>query len=519
MIKRALISVFDKTGILDFSKFLAENGVEVISTGGTYKHLKENGVAVTEVNEVTNFPEMLDGRVKTLHPIIHAGILAIRDNEEHMKTIKERNIETIDMVIVNLYPFFEKVREDLSFEEKVEFIDIGGPTMLRAAAKNFQDVVVISEASDYEAVMAEIKETGDVSYKLRKKLAGKVFNLMSAYDAAISNFMLSDEEEYPEYLSISYKKKQSLRYGENPHQSAAYYVSNEFDGGMNDFEILNGKELSYNNLADADAAWECVKAFPRKTHACVIVKHANPCGVATGLDQLEAYEKAFQTDATSAFGGIMAFNQALDTEVIRTMFSKKHFVEVIIAPYVNEDAKRLLAEKPNIRVLIVPLISGGEPKKQMEMKRIGGGLLLQSADDFMVEENSPTLKVVSIKKPTPKEMQDMIFAMRVAKFIKSNAIVFCRDQMTLGIGAGQMSRVDSARIAAFKATEANSSLKNSVVASDAFFPFRDGLDVLAEFGASAVIQPGGSVRDDEVIAAANEHKIAMVFTGHRHFRH
>ena len=347
MIKRALISVFDKTGILDFSRFLAENGVEVISTGGTYKHLKENGVAVTEVNEVTNFPEMLDGRVKTLHPIIHAGILAIRDNEEHMNTIKERNIETIDMVIVNLYPFFEKVREDLSFEEKVEFIDIGGPTMLRAAAKNFQDVVVISEASDYQDVMAEIKETGDVSYNLRKKLAGKVFNLMSAYDAAISNFMLSDEEEYPEYLSISYKKKQSLRYGENPHQSAAYYVSNEFDGGMNDFEILNGKELSYNNIKDLDIAWKVANEFEET--ACCALKHNTPCGVAIGETAVEAYTKAHDVDPTSIFGGIVAINKKIDKATAEEMV--KIFLEVVAAPEFDEDALEILRTKKNLRVI------------------------------------------------------------------------------------------------------------------------------------------------------------------------
>lgn len=328
MIKRALISVFDKNGILDFSKFLIENGVEIISTGGTYKHLRENGVTVTEINEVTNFPEMLDGRVKTLHPIIHAGILAIRNNEEHIKTIKEKNIETIDMVIVNLYPFFKKVREDLNFEEKVEFIDIGGPTMLRAAAKNFQDVVVVSDVSDYEVVMNEIKETGEVSYKLRKKLAGKVFNLMSAYDAAISNFMLSDEEEYPEYLSISYKKKQGLRYGENPHQSAAYYVSNEFDGGMNDFDILNGKELSYNNIKDLDIAWKVVNEFQET--ACCALKHNTPCGVAVGKTTIEAYTKAHDVDPTSIFGGIVAINKKIDKVTAEELV--KIFLEVVAAP-------------------------------------------------------------------------------------------------------------------------------------------------------------------------------------------
>ena len=399
MIKRALISVFDKTGILDFSKFLAESGVEVISTGGTYKHLKDNGVAVTEVNEVTNFPEMLDGRVKTLHPIIHAGILAIRDNEEHMKTIKERNIETIDMVIVNLYPFFEKVREDLSFEEKVEFIDIGGPTMLRAAAKNFQDVVVISDVSDYEAVMTEIKETGDVSYKLRKKLAGKVFNLMSAYDAAISNFMLSDEEEYPEYLSISYKKKQSLRYGENPHQSAAYYISNEFDGGMNDFEVLNGKELSYNNIKDLDIAWKVANEFEET--ACCALKHNTPCGVAIGETAVEAYTKAHDVDPTSIFGGIVAINKKIDKVTAEEMV--KIFLEVVAAPDFDEDALEILKAKKNLRVIKCNV----KPCDKKFMVSVDGGILVQEEDIKLLDE----LKVVTEKVPTEAEIRDLVLSL------------------------------------------------------------------------------------------------------------
>ncbi|MBP3914739.1 bifunctional phosphoribosylaminoimidazolecarboxamide formyltransferase/IMP cyclohydrolase, partial [Clostridium sp.] len=422
MIKRALISVFDKTGILDFSKFLAENGVEVISTGGTYKHLRENGVAVTEVNEVTNFPEMLDGRVKTLHPIIHAGILAIRDNEEHMKTIKERNIETIDMVIVNLYPFFEKVREDLSFEEKVEFIDIGGPTMLRAAAKNFQDVVVISDVKDYELVMNEINETGDVSYKLRKKLAGKVFNLMSAYDAAISNFMLNDEEEYPEYLSISYKKKQSLRYGENPHQSAAYYVSNEFDGGMNDFEILNGKELSYNNIKDLDIAWKVANEFEET--ACCALKHNTPCGVAIGDTAVEAYTKAHDVDPTSIFGGIVAINKKIDKSTAEEMV--KIFLEVVAAPDFDEDALEVLRTKKNLRVIKCNV----KPCDKKFMVTVDGGILVQEEDTKLLDE----LKVVTEKAPTEAEMRDLVFGMKVVKYVKSNAIVTVKDGVAVGIG-------------------------------------------------------------------------------------
>ena len=501
MIKRALISVFDKTGILDFSKFLAEQGVEVISTGGTYKHLKENGVAVTEVNEVTNFPEMLDGRVKTLHPIIHAGILAIRGNAEHMNTIKERNIETIDMVIVNLYPFFEKVREDLSFEEKVEFIDIGGPTMLRAAAKNFQDVVVISDVSDYEAVMAEIKETGDVSYKLRKKLAGKVFNLMSAYDAAISNFMLADEEEYPEYLSVSYKKKQSLRYGENPHQSAAYYVSNEFDGGMNDFEVLNGKELSYNNIKDLDIAWKVANEFEET--ACCALKHNTPCGVAIGETALEAYTKAHDVDPTSIFGGIVAINKKIDKATAEEMV--KIFLEVVAAPEFDEDALEVLRTKKNLRVIRCNV----KPCDKKFMVTVDGGILVLEEDTKLLEE----LKVVTEKAPTEEEMRDLVFGMKVVKYVKSNAIVTVKDGVAVGIGGGQVNRIWPTMDALRRGEGA------TILASDAFFPFRDIVDECSKHGIKAIIQPGGSMRDQESIDACNEHGIAMVFTGIRHFKH
>ena len=500
MIKRALISVFDKTGILDFSKFLAESGVEVISTGGTYKHLKDNGVAVTEVNEVTNFPEMLDGRVKTLHPIIHAGILAIRDNEEHMKTIKERNIETIDMVIVNLYPFFEKVREDLSFEEKVEFIDIGGPTMLRAAAKNFQDVVVISDVADYEAVMNEIKETGDVSYALRKKLAGKVFNLMSAYDAAISNFLLGDEE-YPEYLSVSYKKKQSLRYGENPHQSAAYYVSNEFDGGMNDFEVLNGKELSYNNIKDLDIAWKVANEFEET--ACCALKHNTPCGVAIGETAVEAYTKAHDVDPTSIFGGIVAINKKVDKATAEEMV--KIFLEVVAAPEFDEDALEVLRTKKNLRVIKCNV----KPCDKRFMVTVDGGILVQEEDTKLLDE----LKVVTEKTPTEDEMKDLLFGMKVVKYVKSNAIVTVKDGVAVGIGGGQVNRIWPTMDALRRGEGA------TILASDAFFPFRDIVDECSKYGIKAIIQPGGSMRDQESIDACNEHGIAMVFTGIRHFKH
>lgn len=500
MIKRALVSVFDKDGILEFSNFLQEKGVEIISTGGTYKHLKENGVNVIEVNEVTNFPEMLDGRVKTLHPIIHAGILAIRNNEEHMNTIKDRNIETIDMVIVNLYPFFQKVREDLSFDEKVEFIDIGGPTMLRAAAKNFKDVIVISDKEDYKAVMKEINESGNVSIALRKKLAGKVFNLMSAYDAAISNFLLADEE-YPEYLSISYKKKQSLRYGENPHQSAAYYSSNEFDGAMNSFEILNGKELSYNNIKDLDIAWKVACEFEEV--ACCGLKHNTPCGVAIGESTFEVYKKAYDADPISIFGGIVAINRKVDKKTAEEMI--KTFLEVVAAPDYDEDALEVLKTKKNLRVIKC----NNEPKAKKYMVTVDGGILVQEEDNKLID----AIKVVTEKAPTEEEMKDLIFGMKVVKYVKSNAIVTIKDGVALGIGGGQVNRIWATEEALQRGKGA------TVLASDAFFPFRDVVDECAKNGIKAIIQPGGSIRDQESIDACNEHGIAMVFTGIRHFKH
>ena len=500
MIKRALVSVFDKDGILDFSKFLQEKGVEIISTGGTYKHLKDNGINVIEVNEVTNFPEMLEGRVKTLHPIIHAGILAIRDNEEHMNTIKERNIETIDMVIVNLYPFFQKVRENLSFDEKVEFIDIGGPTMLRAAAKNFKDVIVISDKEDYKLVINEINESGDVSVALRKKLAGKVFNLMSAYDAAISNFLLEDEE-YPEYLSISYKKKQSLRYGENPHQSAAYYSCNEFDGAMNSFEILNGKELSYNNIKDLDIAWKVACEFDEV--ACCGLKHNTPCGVAIGETPYEVYKKAHDADPTSIFGGIVAINRKIDKATAEEMV--KIFLEVVAAPDYDEDALEVLRSKKNLRVIKC----NNKPNAKKYMVTVDGGILVQEEDTRLIED----LKVVTEKSPTEKEMKDLLFGMKVVKYVKSNAIVAIKDGVAVGIGGGQVNRIWATEEALQRGRGA------TVLASDAFFPFRDVVDECAKNGIKAIIQPGGSVRDQESIDACNEHGISMVFTGIRHFKH
>lgn len=501
MKKRALISVFYKDGVAEFAKYLESKGVEIISTGGTYKHLKEAGVNVIEVNEVTDFPEMLDGRVKTLHPLIHAGILAIRDNEEHMNTLKERDIHPIDYVVVNLYPFFEKVKEDLTFEEKVEFIDIGGPTMLRAAAKNFQDVVVISDKDDYKVVMDEMERDGEVSYNTKKKLAGKVFNLMGAYDAAIANFMLEGVEEYPEYLSASFRKKQSLRYGENSHQSAAFYESTTVQGAMNSIEILNGKELSYNNFKDMDIAWKCANEFEEP--ACCALKHNTPCGVAIGNDPYEAYTKAYEVDPTSIFGGIVAFNRKVDKKTAEEMV--KIFLEVIAAPDYDDDAIEVLKTKKNLRVLKVHKT----PQDKRYMVTVDGGILVQEEDKKLVDE----IKVVTEKKPTEEEMKDLLFGMKVVKYVKSNAIVVAHNGIALGIGGGQVNRIWPTEDALKRGKGA------TILASDAFFPFRDVVDEAAKYGIKAIIQPGGSVRDQESIDACNEHGISMVFTGLRHFKH
>lgn len=501
MKKRALISVFDKEGVLDFAKFLVSKDVEIVSTGGTYKYLKENGVDVIEINEVTNFPEMLDGRVKTLHPLVHAGILAIRDNEEHMNTLKGRDIRTIDYVVVNLYPFFEKVKEDLEFEEKVEFIDIGGPTMLRAAAKNFQDVVVISDKNDYKVIMEEVEANGEASLKTKKKLAGKVFNLMSAYDGAISNFLLADEEKYPEYLSVSYKKMQGLRYGENSHQSAAVYSSTMLDGAMNTFEMLNGKELSYNNFKDVDIAWKCTNEFEEPT--CCALKHNTPCGVAIGKDAYEAYMKAYEVDPTSIFGGIVAFNRKVDKKTAEEMV--KIFLEVIAAPEYDEDALEVLKTKKNLRVLKF----NSTPKAEKYMVTVDGAMLVQDEDNKLIEE----IKVVTEKKPTDEEMKDLLFGMKVVKYVKSNAIVVAHDGIALGIGGGQVNRIWPTEDALMRGKGA------TILASDAFFPFRDVVDQAAKNGIKAIIQPGGSMNDQQSIDACNEHGIAMVFTGYRHFKH
>ncbi len=516
-IARALISVSDKAGVVDFARALAALGVTVLSTGGTAKLLEKEGVRVTEVSRYTGFPEMLDGRVKTLHPKIHGGLLARRDLPSHMAAIREVGIEPIDLLVVNLYPFQATVADpDCRLDDAIENIDIGGPTMLRAAAKNHGGVAVLVDPADYVPVLEEIRATGAVSDSTRLALAKKVFAHTAAYDGAIANYLFSldsdgKRREYPDVLSLQLRKLQDMRYGENPHQSAAFYRDDKpAAGGLASYRQLQGKELSYNNVADADAAWECVKGFAEP--ACVIIKHANPCGAAVGENLLAAYQKAFKTDPVSAFGGIIAFNRALDLAAAEAV--AKQFAEVIIAPRVEPDARALLAGKQNLRVLEVPL---AHDVQAHDFKRVGGGLLVQSPDAHKIERAE--LKVVSKKAPTEAQLADLLFAWRVAKYVKSNAIVFCAGGMTLGVGAGQMSRVDSARIASVKAQNAGLSLSGSVVASDAFFPFRDGLDVVADAGAVAVIQPGGSVRDDEVVAAADERGVTMVFTGVRHFRH
>ena len=526
MIRTALLSVSDKQGIVPFAQALHTLGVKLISTGGTAKLLADNGLPVTEVSSLTQFPEMLDGRVKTLHPMVHGGLLARRDSKEHMDAIAAHGIAPIDMLVINLYPFNQTVaKDDCSFDEAVENIDIGGPAMLRAAAKNHQDVTVLISPDDYEPILSEMKaHQNTVSYATNLRLAKKVFAHTAQYDGAIANYLSSlggdldhtSRSLYPETLHLAFTKVQEMRYGENPHQSAAFYRDTAtVAGALANYHQLQGKELSYNNIADADAAWECVKSFSADSTAgaaCVIIKHANPCGVATGTTGLEAYQKAFKTDPSSAFGGIIALNVACDGPMAEAI--SKQFVEVLIAPSFTAEAKAIFASKQNVRLLEIPL---GIEFNAFDMKRVGGGLLVQSPDFKNVAHSE--LCVVSKRQPTPTELADMMFAWRVAKFVKSNAIVYCANGMTLGIGAGQMSRVDSARMASIKAENAGLSLASSAVASDAFFPFRDGLDVVVAAGASCAIQPGGSMRDEEIIAAANEHGIAMVFTGTRHFRH
>lgn len=527
-IQTALLSVSDKTGIVDFAKALAARGVRLLSTGGTAKLLSEAGLKVTEVAQHTGSPEILDGRVKTLHPKIHGGLLARRDSAEHLKTIEQHGIDRIDLLVVNLYPFRQAVANlDCSFEDAVENIDIGGPAMLRAAAKNHGTeaggVTVVIDPADYDAVLAEMDQTGGTSYGLRLQLATKVYAHTSAYDGAIANYLSSlnvaepaqdiapARNTWPNILTLQVYQKQVLRYGENSQQRSAFYVDPYCPAGLlSNFSQLQGKELSYNNIADSDAAWDCVRSFDAP--ACVIVKHANPCGVATADSALDAYLKAFKTDPTSAFGGIIAFNRSVDLATAQAVSGQ--FVEVLLAPGYDQDALALLASKKNVRVLQVPMGTG---QNDIDVKRVGGGWLVQTPDCETVKPED--LRVVTRKQPTAGQLRDLMFAWKVAKFVKSNAIVFCGDSMTLGVGAGQMSRIDSARIASIKAENAGLSLNGSAVASDAFFPFRDGLDVVIDAGASCVIQPGGSMRDDEVIAAANERDIVMVLTGMRHFRH
>lgn len=500
MIKRALISVFNKDNILKLAKFLIEKDVEIISTGGTFKYLKENDVKVTEISEITGFPEMLDGRVKTLHPKIHGGILAIRDNEEHMKTIEDHDIKAIDMVVVNLYPFFDKVQEDLSFDEKIEFIDIGGPTMIRAAAKNFKDVTVLTDVNDYEEVMQEIENHGDVSFGKKRVLAGKVFNLMAAYDAAVSKFLLG-EEVYPEYLNMSYKKVMDLRYGENPHQSAAYYTATSTKGSMKDFEQLNGKELSYNNIKDMDIAWKVVCDFEEPM--CCAVKHNTPCGAAIADNIYDAYLRAFSCDEVSIFGGIVAVNRTLDLKTAEEL--GKIFLEIVIAPDFDKDALEFLQKKKNLRVIKALC----KPQDNREYAKVDGGILVQSSDDKLIDE----VKYVTEKKPTDAEMKDLIFGMKVVKYVKSNAIVVVKDGMAKGIGGGQVNRI-------WPTIDALNRAKDGVVlASDAFFPFNDIVGEAAKHNIKAIIQPGGSIRDKDSIEACNENGIAMVLTGIRHFKH
>ncbi len=518
-IKRALISVSDKTGIIEFAKALQQRGVKILSTGGTAKLLEQNNIAVTEVAQHTGFPEMMDGRIKTLHPKIHGGLLGRRGVDDAV--MAQHGIDPIDLVVVNLYPFEQTVaKPDCSFESAIENIDIGGPTMLRAAAKNHASVTVVVDPRDYARVLAEMAEhSGAVSPKTRFDLAVKTFEHTANYDGAIANYLGAlrgdgTKDQFPRTFSLQLHRAQSLRYGENPHQKAAFYVDGkQSESSVSTARQIQGKELSYNNIADTDAALECVKSFAEA--ACVIVKHANPCGVAVDANILDAYNRAYSTDPTSAFGGIIAFNRPLDAETAKTIIERQ-FVEVIIAPDVDEAAVAALKAKPNVRVLVCGALDKVN-LPTLDFKRVTGGMLLQDRDTGMVSKTD--LKIVTRRQPTQQELSDLLFAWKVAKFVKSNAIVYAKDGMTIGVGAGQMSRVYSARIAVIKAQDANLEVKGSVMASDAFFPFRDGIDAAAEAGITAVIQPGGSMRDVEVIKAADEHGMAMVFTGMRHFRH
>ena len=520
ILQRALISVSDKTGIVEFARALATYRIEIISTGGTARLLAQHGIKVIEVGDYTGFPEMLDGRVKTLHPRIHAGVLARRDVAAHQKALADHDIPTIDLVVVNLYPFEQTIAKgDCTVGDAIEQIDIGGPTLLRAAAKNHHAVTVVVDPNDYATVLEQLRAGGTVDAPLRFRLATKVFEHTARYDGAIANYLGSlgpdgTRVEFAHTFNMQLKHAMPLRYGENPHQHAAFYVEpTPPEACVATARQLQGKELSFNNIADTDAALECVKSFDEA--ACVIVKHANPCGVAVADSVLDAYRQAYITDPTSAFGGIIAFNRALDVATAREIIERQ-FVEVIIAPKIDDAAKPVLATKQNVRVLECGTWGGTRPNG-LDFKRVVGGLLVQDRDNGMV--TAKELKVMTKRAPSERELHDLLFAWKVVKFVKSNAIVYCKEGRTIGVGAGQMSRVYSARIASIKATDAGLEVRGSVMASDAFFPFRDGLDQAAEVGVTAVIQPGGSLRDQEVIDAANQHGIAMVFTGMRHFRH
>lgn len=520
-IQRALISVSDKTGLVEFAKGLAEFGIEILSTGGTARLLRDAGLDVTDVSTHTGSPEIFDGRVKTLHPRVHGGILARRDLASHQQQMATHDIAPIDMVVVNLYPFQQTVADpNCSLADAIENIDIGGPTMVRAAAKNHNAVAVVVSHDDYPSILTEMRDNdGVLSDETRFRLAVNAFVHTAQYDGVIAEYLSGIESKgqafsYPEHLSLAFSKQQDLRYGENPHQSAAFYVeSGASSASIGQARQLQGKALSYNNIADADAALECVKAFTEQP-ACVIVKHANPCGVALGDDLLTAYDRAYATDSVSAFGGIIAFNRTLDARTAQAIIDRQ-FVEVIIAPAVDDGVDAIIATKKNVRLLVCSDFKS-ETSGRLDYKRVNGGLLVQDADLALTEGE---LTVATQRQPTEHELLDLNFAWRVAKYVKSNAIVYCKGGQTVGIGAGQMSRVDSAKIAASKARDAGLEVAGSVMASDAFFPFRDGLDQAGSAGITAVIQPGGSIRDEEVIAAADEHGIAMVFTGMRHFRH
>ena len=503
MQKQALISVSDKSNLLEFAKFLVEQDYKILSTGGTFKHLQDNGIEVTEVKDVTGFPEILDGRVKSLHPAIHGGIMARRSDENHMATIAEHGINPIDIVIVNLYPFFEKMNTGLSEVEMIEFIDIGGPSMLRSSAKNFYDVTVVTDVNDYEVVMNEIRENGSTSIETRKLCAGKVFNLTSAYDAAISTYILG--EDFPQFLESSYEKVMDLRYGENPHQKAAYYVDKTKNGAMKDFEYLQGKELSFNNIRDMDLAYKVVSEFEEIT--CCAVKHSTPCGVAIGENVLEAYEKAYECDPMSIFGGIIAFNREVDGKTAVEL--NKIFLEIVIAPSFTEEALEIFKQKKNLRIIKVK----NPVSDKVTYVKVDGGLIVQSTDN----QFSTDLKVVTEAQPTDRQMTDLVFAQKIVKWVKSNAIVVATNGQAYGIGGGQTNRIWAAQQAIARAKEKVE--EDLVLASDAFFPFRDVADFAAENGIKAIIQPGGSIKDQESIDACNEREIPMVFTGMRHFMH